>query len=71
VGGALPRLVEDAREVLGQPARDLRVVALLGPDVRLLAASVEAALEELADVLGVEGDAEVAADDLGDARGGP
>ena len=71
MGVALPRFGEDTRELLGQPARDLRVVALLGPDVRLLAASVEAALEELADVLGVEGDAEVAADDLGDARGGP
>jgi hypothetical protein len=70
VGPAAPGPAADAAEV-AQPALDLLVVALLGRGVGPLRASVQAALEQLADVFGVEGDVEVAADHLGDALDGP
>ena len=71
MGVAPPGLGQDARERLLPPALDLLVVALGGPVLGLLGASVEALFEDLADVLGVVGEAEVAADDRGDALGRP
>jgi hypothetical protein len=61
---------ENAAKV-AQPALDLLVVALFGRGLGSLSASVESALEQLTDVLGVEGDVEVAADQFGDALDGP
>lgn len=68
---ALARLAQDARELLVEPAQRLLVVGQLDPLLGPLGASVEAVLEDLADVLGVEVDMEVAADDLRYPIGGP
>jgi hypothetical protein len=68
---ARPGLGQDARELPVQPAQDGFVVVSPRALLRLLTASVEAALEDLADVLGVETDPEVSADECGDARGRP
>jgi hypothetical protein len=50
---------------------DGHLVAFLRPPLRLLAGPAQLALEDLADVLRVEGDAEVPLDEVGDAGGGP
>ena len=62
MGVALLGLGEDARELVVEPAQDGLVVVAAGAVLGLLTASVEAALEDLADVLGVEADAEMATD---------
>lgn len=71
MGVAPPGLGLDAGELLVQPALDLGRVALPGLGLRPLGASVQPVLEDLADVLGVEADAEVALDEGRDALGGP
>lgn len=65
------RLAEDARVLVSQPPGHLLVVPLAGLAPGLLAGPAELALEDLADVLGVVGDAEAALDEPGDAGGGP
>src|SRR5262249_9403691 len=71
VGLPLPRLAEDARQLIRQPALHLLVVALAGLALGLLAGPTEPALEDLAHMLGVVGDAEALADEPCDAVGGP
>ncbi len=71
VGLAFPGFSEDARQLIGLPALHLLVVAFAGLALGLLAGPAQSLLEDLADVLGVVGDAEAFADEPGDAVGGP
>jgi hypothetical protein len=71
VGVACPGLGQDARELPVQPAQDGFVVVPTRALLRFLTASVEAAFEDLANMFGVEGNAEVPADECGNARGRP
>jgi transposase len=71
VGLAHERLAEDARVLVAQPPGHLHVVALPGLPPGLLAGPAEPAFEDLADALGVVGDAGAALDEPGDAGGGP
>jgi hypothetical protein len=63
--------LHNARDILLLPAAYAVLVALLGLGLRLLAGPAQAAFEDLADVLGVVVDAEVAQDQALDAGGGP
>ncbi|QDV39326.1 hypothetical protein ElP_72910 (plasmid) [Tautonia plasticadhaerens] len=63
--------LDDPGRHLGPSAGDPLLVALLGPPLRLLAGPVQPPSDELAGVLDVVGDAEAAADDLGDPLGTP
>lgn len=62
---------DDPWQLLTPSVGDGGLVPLSGPPLRLLAGPAELALEDLADVLRVEGDAEVALDQLGHPGGGP
>src|SRR5262249_37289973 len=64
-------LLHEAREFLAEPAGDLVLVALAGLALRFLAGPAQARAEEAADVIGIVGDAEMPADQLSDAGGGP
>lgn len=68
---AVGRRPGDAGEGRVPPPGDRLLVALAGWAARLLGRPVQAGAEEPADVIGVLGDAEVAADQFGDAGGGP
>ncbi len=70
-GAALSRLPEDARELAALPEVDLRVVALAGAPLGLLAGPAQARVQDAADVIGMIGDAEAPADQFGDAAAGP
>ena len=63
--------LDDPGRLLGPPMGDRLPVALLGLLLRLLAAPVQPPPDDLADVLGVVLDAEVAADQFGDPAGAP
>src|ERR1700722_4132615 len=71
VGVPLPRLPQDAREGLLLPAAYGILVAFLGLELRLLAGPAQTPLEDLADMLGVVGNAEVASDHFADAGRSP
>ena len=71
VGLAAPGPADDPGQFLTPSVVDGHLVPLPGPPLRLLAGPAQPPLEDLADVLGVEGDAEVPLDQLGDPGGGP
>jgi hypothetical protein len=71
VGIAVEGRIGDAGKRLLLPAAYALLVPLLGLGLGLLASPAQAAFEDLADMLGVIGDAELAADDFGDPGGGP
>jgi hypothetical protein len=68
---SLAGLADDVGQVLTPSVADGLHVPLLGPFLGLLAGPVEASLEDLANVLGMEGDLELTFDQLGDPTGGP
>src|SRR5689334_5555042 len=71
VGPAAERLPDDAGELVTDPPRHLLVVPLPGLPPRLLAGPPEAASEDLPDMLGVVGDAELPLDQAGNPGGSP
>jgi hypothetical protein len=71
VGLAAAGSADDLGQFLTPSVVDGNRVTLLGLLLRLLATPVEPTLDDLADVLGVVTDAEMAADHLGDPCGGP
>src|SRR5829696_12881 len=71
MGFAPERLADDARDLIALEPLRLLVVALARLAARLLAAPVEPAVEDLADVLGVVAHPEVPLDQHGDAGGSP
>ena len=71
VGPPLPKLLEDAGELLGPSVGDPLFIPLPGLLLRPLAAPAQPPSEELADVLDVILDAEAATDELGDPAGVP
>jgi hypothetical protein len=68
---ALARFAQDTRELVVEPAQDFLVVGQPDPLLGPLGASVEPVLEDLADMLGVKVELEVAANDLGHPLGRP
>jgi hypothetical protein len=71
VGLAAAGPADDLGQFLTPSVVDGNLVTFPGLLLRLLATPVEPKLDDLADVLGVVTDAEMAADHLGDPRGGP
>src|SRR5262249_60024708 len=71
VGLASVRLAEDAWQLIVQPPLHLLIVLFAGLALGLLAGPAQALLEDLADMLGVQGDAHAFADQACDAVGGP
>jgi hypothetical protein len=68
---ALACFAQDTRELVVEPAQDFLIIGQPDPLLRPLGASVQAPLEHLADMLGVEVAMEGAANDLGHPLGRP
>src|SRR5215469_14837621 len=71
MGLASVRLAEDAWQLIAQPSLHLLVIPFAGFALGLLAGPAQTLFEDLADVLGVEGDAEALADQPCDPAGRP
>ena len=71
VAATAERLPDKAGKFLPLPAGDLVLIALAGLAARLLRRPAQALAEKAADVIGMEADTEVTADQLGHAGGGP
>src|SRR6516165_4736534 len=71
MGLASERFTENAWQLIAQPPLHLLVVLFAGLALGLLAGPAQTLLEDLADVLGVQGDAQSFADQACDTVGGP